>query len=90
LRRLLTHQSGLNRPEGGFGYEDGRSPSLAQVLKGKAPADSKAAVVEYIPGTEHQYSNMGYIVIQLLLEDVLGKPYDKDEYHWPTVRYDIN
>lgn len=75
LRRLLTHQSGLNRPDGGFDYEDGTIPSLVQVLKGEAPAKNQPAFVEYVPGTKHQYSNIGYLVIQQLLEDVLGKPY---------------
>jgi CubicO group peptidase (beta-lactamase class C family) len=75
LRRLLTHQSGLNRPDGGFDEEEGSVPSLVQILKGEAPAKNQAAVVEYVPGSKHQYSNMGYLVIQLLLEDVMGKPY---------------
>ena len=75
LRRLLTHQSGLNRPDGGFSEEEGSVPSLLQVLKGEAPAKNQAAVVEYVPGSQHQYSNFGYLVIQLLLEDVMGKPY---------------
>lgn len=75
LRRLLTHQSGLTRPDGGFSEEEGSVPTLLQVLKGEAPARNQAAFVEYVPGTKHQYSNMGYIVIQLLIEDVMGKPY---------------
>lgn len=75
LRRLMTHQSGLNRPDGGFSEEEGSVPSLLQVLKGEAPAKNQAAVVEYVPGSRHQYSNFGYLVIQLLLEDMMGKPY---------------
>jgi CubicO group peptidase (beta-lactamase class C family) len=75
LRLLLTHQSGLNRPDGGFDYEEGTIPSLVQVLKGEAPAKNQPAVVEYVPGTKQQYSNIGYLVIQQILEDVLDKPY---------------
>jgi CubicO group peptidase (beta-lactamase class C family) len=75
LHRLLTHQSGLTRPDGGFSEEEGSVPTLIQILKGEAPAKNQAAFVEYVPGTKHQYSNIGYIVIQLLLEDVIGKPY---------------
>lgn len=74
LRLLLTHRAGLNRPEGGFSWEDSSSPTIVQVLKGELPARNQAAVIEYVPGTKWQYSNFGYIVIQLLLEDVLGKP----------------
>ncbi len=75
LRLLLTHQAGINRPDGGFSWEDGSIPSLIEVLKGEAPAQNNPASVEFVPGTKWQYSNMGYVVIQLLLEDVLGKPF---------------
>jgi CubicO group peptidase (beta-lactamase class C family) len=75
LRLLLTHQAGLNRPDEGFDWESGSVPPLVQVLKGEAPAKNEAAVVEYVPGTKWQYSNIGYVVIQLLLEDVVGKPF---------------
>ncbi|UCG50663.1 MAG: beta-lactamase family protein [Candidatus Latescibacterota bacterium] len=77
LRSLLTHQSGLNRPDGGFSEEEGSVPTLVQVLKGEAPAKNLAAVVEFTPGTQWQYSNFGYLVIQLLLEDVLDKPFSQ-------------
>jgi CubicO group peptidase (beta-lactamase class C family) len=72
LRLLLTHQAGL--PAGGFDYEEGTIPSIAQVLMGQSPAQNQAAVVEFIPGTRSQYSNLGYVVIQLLIEDLLGRP----------------
>lgn len=73
LRLLLTHQAGL--PATNFPYDDnGAPPTLLQVLKGEAPAGNKAAVVELLPGSKWQYSNIGYVVIQQLLEDVSGKP----------------
>jgi len=75
LRLLLSHQAGISRPDGGFDYEDGSSPSLAQVLQGEPPATNKPAVVEFVPGSQHQYSNLGYLVIQQLIEDVTGRPY---------------
>ncbi len=75
LRRLLTHQAGLNRPDGGFSWEEGRMPTLVQTLSGEAPAENDPAVVEVAPGTEWRYSNLGYIVIQQLLEDVTGQPF---------------
>jgi CubicO group peptidase (beta-lactamase class C family) len=74
LRRLLTHQSGLNRPEGGFSREEGSVPTLVQVLKGETPATNKPAVVEFEPGSRWEYSNFDFVVIQLLLEEALGKP----------------
>ena len=74
LRRLLTHQSGLNRPEGGFSLDEGSVPTLVQVLKGESPATNKPAVIEFEPGSRWEYSNFDFVVIQLLLEEALGKP----------------
>ncbi|MBN2399953.1 MAG: beta-lactamase family protein [Candidatus Aminicenantes bacterium] len=75
LRLLLTHRSGL--PETNLSYENGPPPSLVQVLKGEAPALNKPAIVEYIPGSRWQYSNIAYAVIQLLIEDVGGQSIEK-------------
>ena len=72
LRLLLSHQSGL--PSTNFSYEDGKIPSVVRVLKGELPAQNKPALVEFEPGSKWQYSNIGYVVIQLLLEDLTGKP----------------
>lgn len=74
LRRLLTHQSGLNRPDGGFSREDGSAPALVQVLKGESPATNQPAVVTFEPGSRWEYSNFDFVVIQLLLEEAAGKP----------------
>jgi CubicO group peptidase (beta-lactamase class C family) len=75
LRGLLSHQSGLNRPEGGFEWEPGSTPTLLQILNGEAPAQVQATYVEFLPGSKWQYSNVGYLVIQQVLEDVLVKPF---------------
>jgi len=73
LRRLLMHQSGINRPDGGFPEAGGSVPTLLQILKGEFPAQNRPAVVEYVPGSKWQYSNMGYVVIQQVVEDALGR-----------------
>jgi len=73
LRRLLTHKAGLNRPEGGFSWTG--SPTLVETLSGVPPAENAAAVVEIVPGSEWRYSNFGYLVVQLLVEDRMGKPF---------------
>ncbi len=72
LRLLLTHRSGL--PMTNFPSDDGPPPTLAQVLKGEVPARNKPAVVGFLPGERWQYSNLGYVVVQMLLEDLTGKP----------------
>jgi CubicO group peptidase (beta-lactamase class C family) len=74
LRLLLTHQSGL--PATNFSRDDKAGPpTLVQVLKGEYPAQNKPAVVEHLPGSRWQYSNIGYVVLQQVLEDLTGKPF---------------
>jgi CubicO group peptidase (beta-lactamase class C family) len=74
LRLLLTHQAGL--PATNFPQKENEGdPTLIQVLKGESPAMNKPAVVEYVPGTKWQYSNIGYVVVQRILEDAMGKPF---------------
>lgn len=72
LRLLLTHQAGL--PMTAFSADDGPPPTLVQVLNGEPPARNRPAVVEFLPGSRWQYSNIGYVVIQQLLQDVTGTP----------------
>ena len=74
LRLLLTHRAGL--PSTNFPQkENAGDPTLVQILKGESPAMNKPAVVEYVPGSKWQYSNIGYVVIQQVLEDATGKPF---------------
>lgn len=71
LRLLLSHQSGFfstNLP-----YKEGTIPALVQVLRGELPALNEPAIVQYKPGADWEYSNLGYLVIQMLLEDLTGK-----------------
>jgi CubicO group peptidase (beta-lactamase class C family) len=70
LRLLLTHQAGL--PGTNFGRASSSYwPTLPQILSGQYPATNLPAVSTIVPGTAWLYSNIGYVVIQLLLEDVL-------------------
>ena len=73
LRRLLTHTSGISNSN--FEWEEGSSPTLAQVLDGEPPARNKPARVEAVPGSQYIYSNLGYLVIQQLLQDVTGRSF---------------
>ena len=73
LRLLLSHQSGL--PATDFGYlREAGTPSLNQILDGAPPALNKPAVPVKVPGAAWVYSNIGYVLIQKILEDHLGKP----------------
>ncbi len=75
LRRLLSHTAGLGV---GFfpGYEgNAELPSLVQVLDDAPPATTGPVRVEAPPGAGFSYSGGGYVLVQVLLEDVCGMPF---------------
>lgn len=75
LRKLLNHSAGL-APVDFKGYAEGESlPSLVQVLNGEKPANSPAVSVGFAPGSQQQYSESGYVVLQQLLVDLGGRPF---------------
>ena len=73
LRHILTHSSGINSPNGGFSCDKGSIPTITQVLNGKPPARNDPVKVEFTPGSKHQYSNLGFVIIEKLLQDLTGK-----------------
>lgn len=74
LRYLLSHQAGIPSVAR-ITEEPGRGEAtLPQILGGVPPALTPPAVPEREPGTQWAYSNPGYVIIQLVLEDVTGKP----------------
>lgn len=83
LRRLLTHSAGLT--VSGFpGYATSEQiPSPVQVLDGEKPANTSPVRIDMIPGSQWRYSGGGFVVTQLLVADVSGKPFQ--EYMQTTV-----
>jgi len=75
LRQLITHQSGINRPGDGYDLQENSTPTLIQVLNGELPAINDPFHFDFQPGTVYHYSNFGYMIIQLVLEDYLKLPY---------------
>ena len=75
LRGLLTHQSGICRPDGGFNWEEGLKPTLVNILNGEFPASMHPTVVEFEPFSKWHYSNMGFVIIQLILEEYYKRPF---------------
>jgi CubicO group peptidase (beta-lactamase class C family) len=74
LRRLITHNAGLT-VHGFRGYAAGEPvPNILQILEGEEPANSAPVRVDTVPGTTFRYSGGGYTVLQLLLEEVTGRP----------------
>jgi CubicO group peptidase (beta-lactamase class C family) len=74
LRRLLCHSAGFTDDYGFAGYSVTDSiPHLIDIIKTQPPANNtKALVVNYVPGTLMRYSGGGYLVIQQLIEDITG------------------
>lgn len=75
LRRLLSHSAGLTMHGVPEFPSDVEPPTLVQIVDGEyaGATDSVRPVVE--PGTTYLYSGGGYIVMQLLLTDVGGRPF---------------
>ncbi len=75
LRHILSHRAGINGPNGGFSSEPNSAPTLTQMFKGEKPSLSDPFSVDFTPGNNHAYSNYGYILVQLLLEDIARKSF---------------
>ena len=77
VRQVLAHTAGLT--ENWFpGYAAGEPiPSLRQILEGEPPANTPAVRRELPPGSEFRYSGSHYAVLQQLLTDVTGTPFDE-------------
>ncbi len=72
LRHVISHQAGFTP----FGYlvprRDAMMPGMAELLRGGL-YDWPEVTVVFEPGSRHAYSNSGYCVLQLVLEDASGR-----------------
>jgi len=75
IRRILSHTAGLSVTgyHGIYKPED-KLPSLEQSLSGYEGSDGALYVMQE-PGTSLRYSSGGYTLLQLIIEDVTGKPF---------------
>jgi CubicO group peptidase (beta-lactamase class C family) len=77
LRALLSHSAGTS--VSGFpGYAATVTtlPTISQILDGVAPANTKPVRVEAPIGKEWSYSGGGITIMQQLVSDVSGKPFE--------------
>jgi CubicO group peptidase (beta-lactamase class C family) len=73
-RRLISHTAGLT-VHGFKDYERGVPlPSLVEVLEGKNQDDG-AVIIQWEPGTTNVYSGGGFVIAQMIIEDVSGQPF---------------
>ncbi|MFY0527454.1 serine hydrolase [Archangium gephyra] len=77
LRRVLSHTSGLTvHGFPGYAVNEPR-PTVPQLLEGQKPANTEPVRVDLTPGSETRYSGGGLTVLQLMMEDQLGKPFPR-------------
>ncbi|GAB4034066.1 serine hydrolase domain-containing protein [Spirosoma gilvum] len=75
VRRIISHMGGLT-VHGFAGYNPAdKLPTVTQILNGTPPANSSPVRVMETPGEKERYSGGGFTILQLLLEDVTGKPF---------------
>lgn len=74
-RRLLGHTAGLNVPSAPIVPLDRTDATLEAALSGEIDGTRVAVVQE--PGTSWLYSGGGYMVLELLVEEVTGQRFDE-------------
>ncbi|MFJ7666651.1 serine hydrolase domain-containing protein [Lysinibacillus sp. NPDC097195] len=79
LRNLLSHQSGIQDPEGSFPElnSDIGIPTMVELLEGQTPYCTTPIDVKCEPESEFHYSDAGFCIIQQLIEDVTEKPFQQ-------------
>lgn len=75
LRHLMSHRAGTTVHGFGGMPPGSPKPSLLDTLHGRAPAQNGPVDVDKTPGGSIRYSGGGYTVLQLLLEELCGKPF---------------
>ncbi len=84
IRALLCHTAGiLDGADGYYGLRKNDPPiSLADILEGRTPYNNRPVRTERTPGTVFEYSDGGYCVLQLLLEEIMEKPFEDIAKEW--------
>ena len=80
IRRLLSHTAGLNDGLGFGDYDsDERLPTIVESLSNpRASSDREVEIaVKTQPGAQWDYSGGGYLILELLIEEVSGKTYQE-------------
>lgn len=78
IRRLLSHTAGLT-VHGFLDYDQRRRlPSLVQILEGKNQIQlfgsaNGPVFIKWQPGTTNVYSGGGFVILQMIIEDVTGE-----------------
>lgn len=76
IRQLLTHTAGAGVSSYGGAGSPGASETTRDVLEGRGGGRPPVTLLA-APGSGFRYSGGGYMVLQLLVEDVSGMPFDR-------------
>ena len=101
IRHLLCHQAGIIDPESSFEIYDPKTPypSNIDLISGNTTYHEGEVQASHIPGTQFNYSDGGFCILEQIILDVVGKSFEKfiqDEiltplqiqdafYHSPTL-----
>ena len=78
IRRLLQHTAGTNQPGyGGYGVHEDQPADALALSEDFAPVR-----LVYSPGEVRRYSGGGYVLLQMLVEQVTGQDFDSAARHW--------
>ncbi len=76
LRNILSMTSGLS-VSGFYGhFINDELPTLKQILNGEPPAENQSVRSIFIPGSRYYYSGGSYEVLEQLLIDMSGEPFN--------------
>jgi len=82
-RMLMNHTSGTDDGFGFPGYEPGAPlPTLVQILNGESPSNLGPVLWAAEPGSRFKYSGGAVTLQQLVLEDVVSKPFEQIARTW--------
>ena len=73
--RMLLNHSGGAMHHYAMNYLRNNFPTITELLSGEPPAQERPTVIDYVPGTEFQYSNPGFAILQQLVVDRDKKPF---------------
>jgi CubicO group peptidase (beta-lactamase class C family) len=75
LRQLLGHTAAVSQPDSQGVRPGDPTYGIIQALRGEPPAKGQPIHINGVPGQQWSYSNGGYLVVQLVLEDSLNMPF---------------
>ncbi|MCR5735282.1 MAG: serine hydrolase [Lachnospiraceae bacterium] len=79
VRSILSHTAGIADGEDSF-YGLRRSDpeiGLMDILEGRTAYNKRQAITEKQPGTEFEYSDAGYCVLQLMIQEIMHCSFEK-------------